>query len=198
MIVVNFKRYVTEEQAISLAQICKRVNDELGVRIVICPQLVDLQSCIETGIDCWTQKYEPTAVGHQGTLLNHSDYKLDYETIEQTFIEIESGEICICCNSVKEGVHVADLRPNFIAYEPEELIGSTEKSVSSIHSEDIGELIRNVDVPVLIGAGIHSPADIRSGLKMGAKGVLLATSVVKATDPEAELRKLVGAFKMKL
>ena len=55
-------------------------------------------------------------------------------------------------------------------------------------------LVSSVRFPILIGAGIHSPEDIRVGLELGAKGFLLATDVVKAQNPEEQLRELAEVF----
>ena len=100
MIIVNFKRYVRGEEAVALARICKKFG------AITCPQLADLAACVETGAECWTQKYEPMAKGHTGTLLNHSDFRLDFKTIEETMLELEGIKICVCCKDVEEGIKI--------------------------------------------------------------------------------------------
>jgi len=188
MIIVNFKRYVSGQEAVSLATLCKKYG------AIACPQLIDLVACVETGAECWTQKYEPTAEGNTGTLLNHSDYRVDTQTLEKTLLEIENLTTCVCCATVEEGMKIDELRPDFLAFEPPELIGNKEKSVSSEKPEDIRQLVSSVTCPVLVGAGVHNAQDVKSALEMGAKGILVATDVVKAKDPEKELRELVMAF----
>lgn len=190
MIVVNFKIYVSGKQAVDLARICKKFG------AIACVQLIDLAACVKTGVECWTQRYEPKAVGHTGTLLNHSDYRLDFKTIEETMLNLEGIKVCVCCKDVAEGIKIADFGPDFLAFEPPELIGNTEKSVSSEKPEDIKHLVSSVQIPVLVGAGVHSAQDVKIALEMGAKGIVLATDVVKAMDPEKELRELAEAFTM--
>ena len=175
MIIVNFKRYVRGEEAVALARICKKFG------AITCPQLADLAACVETGAECWTQKYEPMAKGHTGTLLNHSDFRLDFKTIEETMLELE-------------GIKISTFDPDFLAFEPPELIGDKDKSVSSEKPEDIQRLVSSVQVPVFVGAGVHNAQDVKIALEMGAKGILVATDVVKAANPEKELRELAGAF----
>ncbi len=189
MIVVNFKRYVSGEGAVALARICKKYG------AIVCPQLSDLVGCVETGAECWTQKYEPQAAGHTGTLLNHSDFRLDFKTIEETMLDLEGIKACVCCKDVEEGVKIAGFDPDWLAFEPPELIGGKEKSVSSERPEEIRDLVLRARCQVLVGAGVHSAEDVRIALEMGAKGILVATDVVKAEDPEKELRELVEAFK---
>lgn len=188
MIVINFKRYLDLERAVGLARIAKRYG------AVVCPQLEHLGACVETGVECWTQKYEPTARGQRGTLLNHSDFRLDFKTIEETMLELEGIKACVCCATVEEGMRIADFGPDFLAYEPPELIGNKERSVSSEKPEGIRRLVSSVQCSVFVGAGVHSAQDVKIALEMGAKGILVATDVVKAQDSEKELRELVEAF----
>ena len=189
MIIVNFKKYVSGEAATSLAKICKKVADETKVKIIICVQPRDIQPDIE----CWSQKLEKDTPGFRGTLINHSDYILPWGELETQATNCPIP-FCICVDSFQEAVRASKLSPNFIAYEPRELIGNKDKSVSSEKPDIIQHLTSNIQLPVLIGAGIHSPEDIRIGLKLGAKGFLLATDVVKAIDPEKELRELAEAY----
>ncbi len=189
MIIVNFKKYVSGQEAVNLAKICKKVADETKVKIIICVQPQDIQPDIE----CWSQKFEPTTSGFSGTLLNHSDYLLSWDEIATQASKCKTP-FCICVNSFQEAVKASKLLPDYIAYEPRELIGNIEKSVSSEKPDVIQHLISNIKLPVLIGAGIHSPEDIKTGLKLGAKGFLIATDIVKAEDPETELSELAEAF----
>ena len=189
MIVLNFKRYLDLEGAVRLALIAKKYG------AIVCPQLDHLAACVETGVECWTQKYEPMATGNTGTLLNHSDYRIDMQTLEKTLLEIENLTTCVCCKDIEEGIKIDALRPDFLAFEPPELIGSKEKSVSSEKPEEIKNLVSSVACPVLVGAGVHNGQDVKIALEMGAKGILVATDVAKAADPEKELRELVEAFR---
>ena len=83
-----------------------------------------------------------------------------------------------------------------MAIEPPELIGSgisVAKADPGIISASV-ECVKNInaDVKVLCGAGIQSGECVKTAVDLGADGVLLASSVVKAKDPEAVLRDLVS------
>lgn len=214
MIIVNFKTYkeATGFKAVELARVCKQVMDETGVRVVVAPQLVDLEACVETGIDCFSQHVDGVEqgkntgwvnveavqeAGAKGTLLNHSEHKLNADKVKEIMEKIGelAFEVVICCNNIEEARGLAELGPDYLAYEPAELIGSREKSVASERADIIGEIVNQVKVPVLIGAGVHSSEDVRVGVKLGAKGVLLATDVVLAEDPYVELKELASGFK---
>ncbi len=190
MVILNLKRYLDLDKAVGLARIAKKYG------AVVCPQLDYLAACVETGVECWTQKYEPMAKGHMGTLLNHSDFRLDFKTIEETILELEEIKVCVCCKDVEEGIKISTFDPDFLAFEPPELIGNKDKSVSSEEPEEIRELVLRARCQVLVGAGVHSAQDVKIALEMGAKGILVATDVVKAADPEKELRELSEAFTM--
>lgn len=213
MIVVNFKTYkqATGYKAVELANICKQIQEETKIRIVAVPQLADLRNCVETGADCWVQHVDPVLpgrntgwitvedveeIGAKGTLLNHAEHKLDSQVLEKTMSLIAgmAFEACICADSPEEAERVIKLGPDFVAFEPPELIGSKDKSVASEKPDTIAQIVKSLDRPVLIGAGVHSAEDIKVGLQMGAKGALLATDVVLAENPEKELRKLATAF----
>jgi len=170
-----------------------------------------LRNCVETGAECWVQHVDPAdqgentgwvtvegveEAGARGTLLNHSEHKLDKEVLEKT-MKLIAGmafEVCTCAADPDEARWAAELEPNYVAYEPPELIGSTEKSVASEKSGTIKQIVLSTHCPILIGAGIHSPEDVKAGLEMGAKGILLATDIVLAEDPEYQLRQLAREF----
>jgi triosephosphate isomerase len=46
-------------------------------------------------------------------------------------------------------------------------------------------------IPVLCGAGVKNGKDLRKAMELGAKGVLLASGVIKAKDIKATLIELV-------
>ena len=212
---VNFKTYreATGYKAINLARICKRVMEDTNVRVVAVPQVADLRNCVETGAECWVQHVDPVQqgkntgwitvedveeAGAMGTLLNHSEHKLPREVLVKT-MELIAGmafQGCICAADVQEAVEVGMYRPNYLAYEPPELVGSEDKSVSSEKPEVIEQVVKAVGYPVLVGAGIHSPEDVKTAVRLGAKGILISSYVVLAEGPEKVLRELAEAFKV--
>jgi len=213
MIVVNFKTYkeATGYKAIELCRICKKVSDETGVRIVAVPQLVDLGYCEETGVECWSQHVDGVGegkytgwvsvesvmeIGARGTLLNHSEHKMPLEQLKETMTKIGdmAFEVCLCADTSEEAKTMAELGPDYVAYEPPELIGSTDKSVATEKPDVVEQVVKAMNVPLLIGAGVKNAEDVRVGVKLGAKGVLLASGVVLAANPEEELRKLADGF----
>jgi triosephosphate isomerase len=83
-----------------------------------------------------------------------------------------------------------------IAVEPPELIGG-DISVTSADPEIVSgtaNLVKSVnpDVRVLCGAGVKNGEDVAMAIQLGTEGVLLASGVTKANDPQGILADLVS------
>jgi len=64
--------------------------------------------------------------------------------------------------------------------------------------EVVSDAVRKLDVPVLVGAGVKTGEDMAKAIELGAKGVLLASGVVKPAggkSPEDVLMELINAIK---
>lgn len=220
MIFVNFKTYKegTGEEAVKLAKICQEVSEKSGVEIIPVVQVVDLYRISkEVKIPLWVQHVDwfpqgqftgfinleaVIEAGGFGTLLNHSEHQIPPGTINQAIkrigtynLELGNFRVMVCCRTLGQAEKLAKLGPDFLAYEPPELIGSQEKSVASEKPETIKKIVEMASVPVIVGAGVHSQEDVKTSLKMGAKGILVATDVVLAKEPKKELEDLAEGFK---
>lgn len=214
MIFVNFKTYQegTGERAAKLAKICAEVQKNSKVKIIPVVQLVDLYRIKDQllKLEVWVQHLDPfppgkftgwinleaiKEAGASGTLLNHSEHRMPPGTIRQIIKKAGDFKILLCCKSLGQAERLVKLKPNLLAYEPPELIGSREKSVASEKPEAIGNLVKMIDLPLIVGAGIHSREDVKISLQMGAKGILVATDVVLAKDQKKELEDLAQGFK---
>lgn len=215
MIFVNFKTYKqgTGQAALELVKICQEVNKKTAIKVIPVIQGVDIFRFASQGFEVWAQHVDninfgpntgqilPQAIvaaGAKGTLLNHSEYKLPLEVIKEIINRCQALKLktLICSDSLEEAKQIAEGKPDFIAYEPPEFIGSRTDSVSSVKPKVIKDFVKEIKtIPVLVGAGVHSQKDVKVALKLGAKGILVATDVVLAKNPEKELLDLVGGFK---
>ncbi len=222
MIFVNFKTYPegTGETAVKLAGICAKVAKTTGVKIIPVVQAVDLWRLKESGLEVWAQHVDwqlpgqwtgftnleaVMRAGGQGTLINHAEHQLPPGTIKQTIKRIESlrslkvqgfkrFETMVCCRTLGQAEKLVKFKPDFIAYEPLELIGG-EISVAQSQPAAIGHFVEMADgIPVIIGAGIKEKKDVEIGLKLGAQGILVASGVILADDPGQKLLELAEAF----
>ena len=211
IVIVNFKTYPQSvgERAVELARTIASVAKEEGINVAVAPQNLDLyRVASQVNIPVLAQHIDPItpgahtgwllaealkATGALGSLINHSEHRLQPEEIEQVVKRLrELGLVSVICAKDPEVCkRVATFKPDMVAVEPPELIG-TGRAVSKVKPEVVSDAVKlvrgvNPEVHVLCGAGITSGEDVRIALELGAEGVLLASSVVKAPDPRAAM-----------
>ncbi len=210
MIITNFKTYesATGKAGLELAKIHEAVAKETGKDIRICAQSPDLAWLAnEINIPVYAQHIDPInygsntgkmlpesvkASGAKGTLLNHSERRLDRKTLAASIKRAkELGlEVIVCAQDPEEGVSFLEFDPDFIAVEPPELIGG-DISVSTAQPDIIKNAAKLIgSEKLLVGAGVKNGEDVRIAIELGARGVLLASGVTKAEDPRAVLMDL--------
>jgi len=215
VILVNFKLYKESfgEGAIKLAKICKDVGEKQKVEIVPVVSALDVYRVYkEVGIKPFLQHADPIfdgaktgfispsqalCLGTRGVLVNHSEYKMKPGSIKKMFkFWPKELEMVLCVQSWGQVEGWArNLKPTMMAYEPKYLIGNKERSVATEKPEMIKKIAEKYKpIPLLAGAGIHDVNDVKIAIKMGALGILVASSVVKATDPEKVLTELATGF----
>lgn len=219
VIIVNFKTYseATGRNAVELAKKAEKVSNETKVSIIVAPQFADISAVAEAvKIPVFAQHIDSirpgSYTGHvladsvkeagaKGTLINHSEKQLKLSEIDEIIgITREKGlASVVCANNPNISVAAAALKPDIIAIEPPELIG-TGIPVSKAKPEVVTNTIKRVrevnpKVTILCGAGISRGEDVAVALKLGTQGVLVASGVVKAKDPYKILREFAEATK---
>ncbi len=218
VVVVNFKVYQETEgdRAIRLAKICQKVSKESGVTIAVCPPhlwAAAIATAEDIHIPVYAQSVDPIPPGAgtgkitpsmlhtteiSGTLINHSENRIPVGDIEKavkmcTDFKLET---CVCAENAEEAAAFAAFGPSMVAVEPKDLIGG-DISVTTADPAIVSGTVEavkavNPEVEVYCGAGIKTGDDVKAALDLGAYGVLLASGVVKAKDPEAVLRDLIS------
>ncbi len=203
LVIVNFKTYkkATGQAAVSLTQACA----ESGAQVAV--QAVDIQACAATGAQVWAQHVDSAgygshtgaviveavkAAGAIGTLLNHSEHRLDDPTIGETVKRCkELGlKTVVCAASVEEAERYKAFAPDYIAVEIPALIGG-DVSIMNAEPGIVKRAVEQLGSNVLVGAGVSSGDDLKTAMDEGAAGVLLASAIAKkADDPKAALREL--------
>ena len=220
VIIVNFKTYIesTGKNAVDLAKKAEKINRETGFYVGVAPQLVDLKAVAEAvEIPVFAQHVDPIEpgghtghvlaeaveeAGAAGTLINHSERQLKLSEIDEIVrITRQKGLMSIvCANNPTISAAVASLKPDMVAIEPPELIGTgipVSKAQPQVVSGTV-QLVREVNEKVIIlcGAGISHGEDVSAALKLGTQGVLVASGIVKAKDPYAIMREFAEAMKI--
>ena len=218
IIIVNYKTYseATGEKAVKLSKIAEEVSMESGVNIGVAPQFTDIASIADAvSIPVFAQHIDPITpgsftghillesvkeAGAIGTLINHSERRLKLFEIDAIVTKTrESGLVSVVCtNNAGVSAAAAALKPDMIAVEPPELIGTgipVSKAKPEVVSGTI-ELVKriNPEVVTLCGAGITTGEDVAAALKLGTRGVLVASGIVKAKDPRKVLKEFSEAI----
>lgn len=218
IILLNYKTYyqTTGWRAINLSESADRLAKEYGVTIVVAPQFVDISPIADQfDIPVFAQHVDPIIPGSHtgyilpesikeagavGTLLNHAERKLSFDILENTvdLIKKLDLQVCICAENLEVEAKTAVLDPEYIAFELPELIG-TGHSISTTEPELVKSSVKKIqevnnDITPLCGAGISDGKDVYAALKLGTEGVLLASAVAKATDPEFVLIDLINGI----
>jgi triosephosphate isomerase len=217
IIIVNFKAYqeALGKKALELSRIAEEVSSETGTCIAVAPQAVDLRLIShEVKIPVLAQHADPFTpdrytgaitleavkdAGATGTLLNHSERRILLADLDKTIKRARGLGLAtvVCTDTPEVSLAVATLSPDTIAYEPPELI-ATGRAVSKEKPEAITRALNliarvNPHLPVLCGAGISDAEDVKIALRLGTKGVLLASGVVKSKEPYKVLRAMAEA-----
>lgn len=207
IIIVNFKTYseATGRRALKLAEDAEKASLESGVCIAVAPQFVDIPPIVEAvEIPVFAQHIDPIKPGSHtghilpeavkeagavGTLINHSERRLKLADIDAAVKRARDVGLTslVCTNNADVSASAAALKPDMIAVEPPELIG-TGIPVSKAKPEVVTgtvDLVKriNPNVVILCGAGITSPDDVSAAITLGTEGVLVASGIVKAKDP---------------
>ncbi|MGB7662082.1 MAG: triose-phosphate isomerase [Nitrososphaeraceae archaeon] len=219
-LIINFKNYleIAGEKGLELSKVSEQVSNDTGVDIIISPPQPALsQVCATVKTPVLSQHVDfskpgsttgfivPEIVksyGAVGSLINHSEHRIDSIDFIRELVSILKNlqmVSIVCVRTPEEAGTIANFNPDFIAIEPPELIGSG-KAVStenpSIVTKSISAVVERSDSSkVICGAGIVDKADVESALRLGAKGVLVASGIIKAKSWYNKIHELASGFK---
>ena len=213
LVVVNFKTY-TSALASAADRLGKQMADvNTNARMVAVTSAFDLSSVSSIeGLEVWSQHLDPVGQGSHtgwlepetaiargavGTIINHAEHKVSLDHVRDLMAMLPEGfPVCACAADVTEARALAKLGPTFIAVEPPELIGgdiSVTTADPTIVSDTVAAVKEvNPNVRILCGAGVKNGQDVATAIALGAEGVLLASGVPKANDPQTVLEDLVS------
>ncbi len=213
-LLLNLKNYpeVLGDGAVKFAQAAAKVAAKTKVEVVVSPpnsmlalvatrvsipvfcQSVGMESGEKTtGADLPEAVVAAKAVG---TLLNHSEARKPHAELRQLVPRVRGLglKVCLCARSAEESVALSALGPEYMAVEPPELIGSGI-AVSRAKPEIVRGTVEGLRRAayrgrILCGAGIVDGEDVKKAVALGADGVLVSSSVVKARDWEGKISEL--------
>jgi triosephosphate isomerase len=217
-LIVNFKNYpeILGDGSVRLAQAVQRASDASGIEAIVAPPTPMLalvtsktrvhvysQTVGSKSGDKTTGEILPEAVkaaGASGTILNHSESRrslAELRSLVPRLAAIGMG-VCLCSQTAGEAARLAALEPKYLAIEPPELIGSgiaVSKARPELVQRTVAEVRRaGYEGEILCGAGIVSGEDVTRAVELGADGVLVASSVVKAPNWESKVGELARSL----
>jgi triosephosphate isomerase len=215
--IINLKNYteIAGDNTIKIVKDAEKVSETLNVEIIISPpqpylglitkqtnlkvisQHIDLKKPGSTTGYYIAEIIEK--IGAHGSLINHSEHELQIDEIKQSIEKLEKLNMTsfVCVKTIEELKEILSFKPDFIAIEPPELIG-TKKSISSEKHSLIKEchnIIKGDQKSRLIcGAGINEKEDIEIALENGASGILVSSSITKSNNWYSKIFELASAF----
>ncbi|WGI17522.1 triose-phosphate isomerase [Methanonatronarchaeum sp. AMET-Sl] len=210
-LIINLKTYKagTNQNALKIAKAIEKTQEKTDTEIIISPQPTDIQKIAEeTTVPIYAQHIDPIQYGSNtghilpeaikkagatGTLINHSEKNLTLKQIAKANQRAKKLDLktIICTNNVQTTAAASKLNPEYVAIEPPELIGG-DISVTTADPEIIEKSVEKSETPVLCGAGVSSGEDVKKAIELGAKGILVASGVVKTKNPEKSIQKLLS------
>ena len=224
LIVVNFKTYreATGENAVKLATLCESAakKSKGKVKIAIAVQATDIfrvaAAVDKNTVEVFAQHIDANGQGKStgfvtaeavkesgasGTLMNHAEHKITDIAKRIATAKKVNMTVVVCAADFTEAKMIAGLNPlpSYVALEPPELIGG-KVSVSKAKPDLLTAAVAAVkekapSVHVLCGAGVTSSEDVEKALQLGTSGILVASSVVLAKNPEKALLGLIAGIK---
>nr|MCK4930252.1 triose-phosphate isomerase [Nanoarchaeota archaeon] len=214
IIIINFKTYPNSigENAVRLAKFCEKVAFETGIDIRVAVSAPDIYPVSKAvSIPVYAEHVDPyppgrhtgsvlpeevKSAGATGTLLNHSEHQIPMEQLEDSITRASKLSLVtvVCADIPSKAEEIAKMKPDFIAVEPPELIGgevSVSKAEPEIITKSVDLVKKKHNIKLLVGAGIKTREDVVKALDLGADGVLIASGVDLAQDPEKALRELL-------
>lgn len=217
VLAINYKAYNTAfgAKALDIARFAEKAANEYGIEVVVIPPATELRRIVESvSIPVYAQHADPydfgaytgwlpvvalKDMGVKGVLVNHSEHRLKLDEIVAV-VELAKKnnlEALVCADTPIAAAAIATINPTAIAVEPPELIG-TGIAVSKAKPEVITGTVERVravnrDVIILTGAGISTAEDVEAAIKLGTAGVLVASAIMKAKDPEKVIREMAEA-----
>ena len=204
--VINFKTYKQGKSAIELAKQIEKADKNiiLGVQA---SDIYEIAKATKGRLRVYSQHVDyqkkgkatgyilPEAIKKDravGSFLNHSEHKLDFNVLKKTIERCrEVGlKTIVFASSLSEAIKIEKLKPDYLIYEPPELVGGTI-SVSKAKPELIKNITNKLKMKFLVGAGIHSREDVRTAMKLGASGFAVSSAVCEARNPGKKLRELM-------
>lgn len=210
VVIVNYKAYdaATGNNALKLTKILEKCTHD--IKLMVAVSNIDIHKvATSTKVKVLAQHLDNLDFGKgtgktvakaikenkaAGVLMNHAEDKLELKDIEENIKRCRELKLIsvVCCAKLSEAKKIIEFKPDYLAYEVPELIG-TGKSISKASPGLIQQFVKIVgtnSIP-LCGAGVTTNDDYKAAIKLGTKGVLLASGITKADNPGKAMKEML-------
>jgi len=220
LFVINFKNYqeISGRKSVVLAKVAEVVAEKSNANIVVAPPQASLALVAsQVRIPVFAQHLDNSDTGSttgfmvpevaksygiRGSLINHSEHRIPLTEIEKLIKRLRALKMTsvACARTPNEVKKLASLKPDYLAIEPPELIGSGI-AVSKAKPIVITRSIRaansiNKKTSIICGAGIVNGTDVSAAMKLGSRGILVASGIVKTRNWRAKIKELADAMRV--
>jgi triosephosphate isomerase (TIM) len=215
-LIINFKNYeeVSGDRAVKLARAAQAVAKKQKVEIVLAPPqaaLALVAKNVKMPVVCQhvdgekmgssTGYFLPEiakSYGAVGSLINHSEHRIEMKQIAILVEHLRSLRMTsiVCAREPWEVMEISVFQPDFIAIEPPELIGSGR----AVSKENPAIITKSIEAAgsrskVICGAGITGKDDVAKAMKLGSRGILVASGIIKASSWAGKIAELAAGMK---
>jgi len=218
MFIINLKNYneIAGSKATQITKLAQKISKRYKIKIAIAPPQHAISELVNHSIPILAQHVDNAKVGSttgfvipeilkksgvKGSLINHSEHRISARDIILLVKRLKKlGMVSVVCvKNIKEAAKYAKLNPTYIAIEPPELIG-TGRAISTERPQLITNAVlavkkANNSTKLLCGAGIVSGKDVSKAIQLGAKGILVASGIVKAKNWNGIITEFTKAIK---
>lgn len=217
MFIINCKNYeqVSGNKILNLIKIAEKISKKYKIRIAIAPpQPMIAFASKQASIPIFAQHLDNTKVGSttgymipeivkgikaRGTIINHSEHRLSNSDIVDLVNRTRTLKLTsvLCVKNVAEVKKYVELKPDYIAIEPPQLIGTgraISKEKPNLISDAAKIVQKNKKTKLLCGAGIVTGQDVEKAMQLGSKGILVASGIIKSKSWEKSITEFAKAM----
>ena len=136
--------------------------------------------------------------GAVGSLINHSEHRIEMKHISNLVERLRDLRMTsiVCAREPWEVMEISVFKPDFIAIEPPELIGTG----MAVSKENPAVITKSVEAAgarskVICGAGITNKDDVAKAIELRSHGILVASGVIKARSWDRKIAELAAGMK---
>ena len=207
LVIINLKSYreALFENFLKIEKEIRKIQNK-NLEFILCPNALDLNYVQKIKTKCFAQHIDNLNYGPftgkivansikklklKGALISHSEDLDKIDEIKKKILISKKLKLksCVCVRNIKTAKIILKLKPDFLAYEPKELIG-TKTSVLTKKSELKALLKLKTKTKILIGAGIKNKQDIIDSKNLGFKGILISSIIAKSKNLKKTINQL--------